>query len=219
MTDHAERLQTALDAMPLVAILRGVRPDEVVALGEVLVEAGIGVIEVPLNSPDPFDSIEALATRFAGTATVIGAGTVTDPAAVTRLADVGGELVVMPHADTAVIGAAVVAGLACVPGVVTPTEAFAALRAGAHALKVFPAELAEPAVVKAVLTVLPAGTRLLPVGGITPERMAGYWAAGARGFGLGSGLYRPGMTPDTLSRRAWQYSRAADRLRHGGVEA
>ena len=211
MQPHSQRLLTQLDRMPLVAILRGVTPDDVLPLADVLINQGIGIIEVPLNSPDPFTSIEALAQRF-GEAAVIGAGTVTRPEQVAQLQRCGGQLVVMPHADTEVITAAAEAGLAAMPGVMTPTEAFAALKAGAHALKLFPAEFASPKVLKALLTVLPTGTRVLPVGGIGPESMADYWQVGAGGFGLGSGLYRPGMTAGDLAQCAQAYVAAVQAL-------
>lgn len=195
------KLEAAMAALPLVAILRGLVPDEAVAVGEVLVDAGFRIIEVPLNSPEPFKSIELLAARF-GETCVIGAGTVLEPASVARLEAVGGELVVMPHGDPDVIKAAKAMGLACVPGVATPTEAFAALAAGADALKLFPAEILPPAAVKALLAVLPKGTALMPVGGIEPATMAAYVAAGAKGFGLGSALFKPGLTPAEVSARA-----------------
>jgi 2-dehydro-3-deoxyphosphogalactonate aldolase len=202
-------------ALPLVAILRGLRPEEAVAIGEVLVGAGFRIIEVPLNSPEPFRSIERLAERV-GTGCVIGAGTVLEVTAVARLEAAGGELVVMPHGDPAVITAAKAMGLACVPGVATPTEAFAALAAGADALKLFPAEALPPPVVKAMLAVLPKGTALLPVGGIEPSTMAAYVAAGARGFGLGSALFKPGMTPAEVGTRAAAFVDAWRGLRPGG---
>ncbi len=156
-----------------------------------------------------------LAERF-GQSCVIGAGTVLDPAAVAKLEAAGGQLVVMPHADPAVITAAKAMGLACVPGVATPTEAFAALAAGADALKLFPAENLPPAVVKAMLAVLPKGTRLLPVGGIAPESMANYVAAGTAGFGLGSALYKPGMTPAEVADRAAAFVTAWRALKPAG---
>jgi len=168
-----------------------VTPEAVVAIGEALVREGFAIVEVPLNSPQPLESIRRLRGAL-GTDVLVGAGTVTTPADARAVADAGGTLIVMPHADVAVVRAAKDAGLACVPGVATPTEAFAALAAGADALKLFPAEMARFAVVKALRAVLPRGTRLLPVGGITPENMAPYVAAGAAGFGLGSALYRPG---------------------------
>lgn len=206
------RLEAVMQALPLVAILRGVRPDEVVGIGETLVETGFRIIEVPLNSPEPLRSIELLAERFSSDC-LIGAGTVLDPAAVARLEAAGGELLVMPHSDPAVITAAKAMGLACVPGVATPTEAFAALAAGADALKLFPAEILPPAAVKAMLAVLPRGTALLPVGGIAPETMPAYVAAGAAGFGLGSALYRPGMTRREVADRAQAFVAAWRALR------
>jgi 2-dehydro-3-deoxyphosphogalactonate aldolase len=193
--------------LPLVAILRGVEPDEVVAIGRVLIDAGFRVIEVPLNSPEPLRSISALA-EACGERALIGAGTVLDPADVQRIADAGGRLIVLPHADPAVIRAAKTADLWCVPGVATPTEAFGALAAGADVLKMFPAEALPPNVVKAWRAVLPKQAWLLPVGGITPEVLAAYLAAGANGFGLGSALYRPGLRPDAVARRAAAFATA-----------
>jgi 2-dehydro-3-deoxyphosphogalactonate aldolase len=187
------RFVAALSALPLVAILRGIRPQEVVEIGVSLVDAGFRLIEVPLNSPDPFTSIAALRQALPP-AVLVGAGTVLEVGQIGRLCDCGAELAVMPHADVNLIHAAKTAGLLCVPGIATPTEAFAALAAGADALKVFPAELVTPAVVKAMCAVLPKGTGLLPVGGIRPESMKPYVDAGATGFGLGSALYKPGMT-------------------------
>lgn len=195
------RFTAATAALPLVAILRGITPSEVEAVGAVLYEAGFRLLEVPLNSPDPFASI-ALLRRSLPVEALVGAGTVLSPERVERLLEAGGELVVMPHADTQVIRAAKVAGLLCVPGVATPTEAFAALDAGADALKLFPAELVTPAVLKAMRAVLPKSTLLLPVGGIAPDTMAPYLAAGANGFGLGSALYAPGMSAAQVGERA-----------------
>ncbi len=185
----------------LVAILRGIRPDEAEGIGQALVDAGIAVIEVPLNSPGPLDSIARLARRF-GDRALIGAGTVLDPADCARIAEAGGRLVVTPHADPAVVASAKQAGLLAVPGFMTPAEAFALLRAGADALKLFPAEAASPAVLKALLAVLPKGTQVLPVGGIEPGNMAPWLAAGAAGFGIGSAIYRPGDTPVTVAAKA-----------------
>ena len=199
-----ERFFTNLAACPLVAIIRGVRPDEAVAVGDALLEAGIRIIEVPLNSPDPFASIERL-VRHAGGRATIGAGTVLDPADVARIADIGGELIVSPHTDPAVIAATVAAGLVSAPGFFTPSEAFAAVRAGAHALKLFPAEAATPAVLKAQLAVLPKDWPVLVVGGVSPGTMGGWLQAGARGFGLGSGLYTPGLSPAEVGERARAY--------------
>jgi len=200
----------ALARCPLVAILRGVTPDTVEAIGAALAEAGFTIIEVPLNSPQPFDSIARLA-RAAQGRLLIGAGTVLDPADVARVADAGGRLIVMPHADVAVISQAKAAGLYCVPGFATPTEAFAAHGAGADALKLFPAEANPPAVLKAMKAVLPAGLPVLPVGGITPDHMAGYIAAGATGFGLGSALYRPGDSADAVAGAARRFIAALPR--------
>jgi 2-dehydro-3-deoxyphosphogalactonate aldolase len=200
-------LQEHLADLPLVAILRGVEPDEVVAIGQAVIDAGLRAIEVPLNSPDPLASIGALAGAF-GRRALIGAGTVRDPADVGRVADAGGCLIVTPHADLGIVRAARARGLLCVPGVATPTEAFGALAAGADALKMFPAEALPPAVVRAWRAVLPAKTWLLPVGGITPEVMAPYLAAGVNGFGLGSALYRAGLTPEAVARRAEAFATA-----------
>jgi 2-dehydro-3-deoxyphosphogalactonate aldolase len=194
-------LETAMAALPLVAILRGLTADEAPAVGAALVEAGFRIIEVPLNSPDPLRSLETLADRF-GDDALIGAGTVMSPEAARQTADAGGRLVVMPHSDAAVIRAAKEAGAWCLPGVATPTEGFAALAAGADALKLFPGEALPPNVVKAWTAVFPKTVALLPVGGITPETMAAYVAAGAAGFGIGSALYKPGLAPAQVATRA-----------------
>lgn len=186
---------------PLVAILRGIAPAEAESVGDALVDAGFRLIEVPLNSPDPLDSIGRLA-RHIGDKALVGAGTVLDPADVDRIAEVGGRLIVSPNTDTGVIAATVGAGLISAPGYFTPSEAFAAIRAGAHAIKLFPAEAASPAVVKAQRAVLPRHVPLIVVGGITPEAMSPYLAAGADGFGLGGALYRPGMSADEVGARA-----------------
>ncbi len=194
-------LQTRLKSLPLIAILRGVRPEEAVAIGAVLIEAGFVALEVPLNSPEPLASIERLAEAF-GARALVGAGTVLDRASVGQVATAGGRLIVMPHGDPTIIRAAKARGLHCLPGVATPSEAFAALHAGADALKLFPAEALTPKVVKAWRAVLPKAVWLLPVGGIAPEGMAPWLAAGAQGFGLGSALYRPGMSPAEVARSA-----------------
>jgi 2-dehydro-3-deoxyphosphogalactonate aldolase len=180
-----------LDRLPLIAILRGLAPDEAVPIGEVLVDAGFAIIEVPLNSPRPLDSIRRLHESF-GDRVLLGAGTVMTPAQVQEVRDAGGRLIVMPHGDAAVIRAAKETGLVCIPGVGTATEGFAALAHGADALKLFPAELLGPAVLRAFRSVFPKEARFFPVGGITPAVMSGYVAAGAAGFGLGSALYRTG---------------------------
>jgi 2-dehydro-3-deoxyphosphogalactonate aldolase len=185
------KFDDAFARLPLVAILRGLTPGDADSVGEALVDAGFALIEVPLNSPEPFESISRLARRLEGRA-VVGAGTVLAAEDVDRVRDAGGTLVVSPHTDTAVIARTAALGLASVPGFATPSEAFAALRAGATALKLFPAEGASPAVLKAVRAVLPPGTRVLPVGGIAPDGMGPWLEAGAAGFGLGSAVYRPG---------------------------
>jgi 2-dehydro-3-deoxyphosphogalactonate aldolase len=194
-------LAQAMKDLPLVAILRGIAPDEAPDVGRALVAAGFRIIEVPLNSPDPFRSIEALAERFKEEA-LIGAGTVMSPDDVRRAVDAGGRLVVMPHSNPDVIRAAKAAGTWCLPGVATPTEGFAALDCGADGLKLFPAETLPPAAVKAWRAVFPAEIPLLPVGGITADGMAAYVAAGASGFGIGSALYKPGVSVKDLATRA-----------------
>lgn len=201
---RAARFEAIVVDLPLVAILRGLPPTDAVPIARRLHAAGFRLIEVPLNSPDPFASIAAIRADL-GDDTLVGAGTVTSVAAVDRLSEIGADLVVMPHSDVAVITAAVEAGLVVMPGIATPTEAFAALAAGARALKLFPAEMLGPSVVKALRSVLPAGTRLMPVGGITPDGLAPYVAAGAAGFGLGGALYRPGATTDEVGAAAERF--------------
>jgi len=200
-------MKSWLDPLPLVAILRGLTPDESVEIGRVLVDAGFRMLEVPLNSPQPFESIRRMVDAL-GDGYLIGAGTVLDPADVKNVADAGGRLIVMPHADVNVIRAAKQAGLYCVPGVATPTEAFAALAAGADALKLFPAEQASPAVLKAWRAVLPKDLAVLPVGGIAPDNMGPWLAAGADGFGIGSSLYAPGRPASDVATRARAFADA-----------
>ena len=195
---------------PFTAILRGLAPEEALAVGAALVEAGMTILEVPLNSPRPLDSIRLLAQRF-GENCLIGAGTVMTVQQVREIGEAGGRLIVMPHGDAEVIAAAKRAGMVCMPGVATPTEGFAALRAGADALKLFPAELVTPAVLRAMRAVFPPQTLFLPVGGITPDNLGGFVQAGASGFGLGSGLYAPGRDPAEVGRRARAYLEAWDR--------
>jgi 2-dehydro-3-deoxyphosphogalactonate aldolase len=185
----------------LIAILRGVRSTEVAEIGTALFAAGFRIVEVPLGSPDALDSIHILRAGLPAEC-LVGAGTVTSPSQVDDVRQAGGELIVMPHSDPHVIRAARAAHLAVVPGVATPTEAFAALAAGAHALKMFPAELLGPAILKAWRVVLPTDTPLVPVGGITPEKLADFVAAGATGAGLGSALYRPGASAIDVAARA-----------------
>ncbi|MGN6818177.1 MAG: 2-dehydro-3-deoxy-6-phosphogalactonate aldolase [Sphingomonas sp.] len=200
MTDVAA-FDAAFAACPLVAILRGVRPDEVAAIGEELVAAGFTLIEVPMNSPDPLDSVARLAEAL-GDRAMIGAGTVLTPGQVASVRGAGGRMVISPNMNADVIRASVAAGMVSLPGIATPSEALAALDAGATALKLFPAEAASPAVLKAMRAILPSGTRILPVGGIVPDGMAPWREAGAAGFGLGSALYKPGMTASEVGARA-----------------
>lgn len=195
------RFEAAQASLPLVAILRGVTPAEAEPVARTLYDAGFRLIEVPLNSPEPFDSIARMRACLPADA-LVGAGTVLRVMAVERLVSIDADLVVMPHADVAVIAAAKKYGLISLPGVATPTEAFAALEAGADALKLFPAELVSPAVIKAMRAVLPKTTQLYPVGGITPDNQLPFLNAGANGFGLGSALYSPGITLEQLAGRA-----------------
>ena len=189
-----------LDPCPLVAIIRGVTPDEAEAIGEAIVEAGIRIIEVPLNSPEPLRSIETLAKRF-GEEVLVGAGTVLDPADVGRVWDAGGRIIVSPNTDLDVIAATAAIDLVSSPGYFTPSEALAAIQTGATALKLFPAEAATPAVLKAQLAVLPKEVPILVVGGVKPDIMRPLVDAGATGFGLGGGLYQAGQSAeDTLAK-------------------
>lgn len=191
----------AFASCPLIAILRGVRPDEVVAIGEELVAAGFTLIEVPMNSPDPLDSVARLVAALGGRA-MIGAGTVLTVDQVAAMHDAGGRMVISPNTNSDVIRASVAAGLVSLPGIATPSEALAALDAGATALKLFPAEAASPVVLKAMRAILPSELPILPVGGIVPEGMAPWRQAGAAGFGLGSALYKPGLTAGEVGERA-----------------
>ncbi|MBD1552368.1 2-dehydro-3-deoxy-6-phosphogalactonate aldolase [Pseudomonas typographi] len=200
-------LEQALASNGLIAILRGLEPVHAQAIGDVLYQEGFRVIEVPLNSPQPFDSIRILRQSLPADC-IVGAGTVMTAAQVEQVKAAGGELIVMPHCDPRVLDAAKAAGLYLAPGVGTATEAFSALEHGADMLKLFPAEAMPPAVVKALLAVLPKGTALVPVGGITAENLAAYAAAGAKGFGLGSGLFTPGLGAEGVRERARGYVHA-----------
>ena len=194
-------LKWALARCPLIAILRGVQPHEVGAIAAALEEAGIAIIEVPLNSPEPIASIAALARDF-GARLLIGAGTVMTEAQVAEIAHAGGRLIVTPHADPIITRAAKAHGLIAVPGFFTPSEAFAMLAAGADGLKLFPAEAASPAVLRALRAVLPRDTAVLPVGGIDAGNIPAWRAAGAAGFGIGSAIYKPGDTAAIVAAKA-----------------
>lgn len=197
------RFRAEIARCPIIAILRGITAEEAVEIGEALFEAGISIIEVPLNSPEPLESIERLARTFANRA-LIGAGTVLEAKHVPLIASAGGELIVSPHMDAEVIATSVATGLVSLPGYFTPSEAFAAAQAGAHALKLFPAEGAGPAVLKAQKAVFPPDLPIFVVGGVTPEKIGPWLAAGAAGFGIGSQLYRPGDHADDVYGRARQ---------------
>ena len=193
-----------LGQCPLIAIIRGITPDEADATGDALFEAGIRIIEVPLNSPEPLKSIERLAARL-GDRALIGAGTVLEPDRVAEVKAAGGRLIVSPSTNPSVIRATVAAGLISSPGYFTPSEAFTAIEAGAHTLKFFPAEAAAPAVIKAQKAVLPKHIPLVVVGGVKPDTMRSWLDAGADGFGLGSGLYVPGQSPAVTAEKAQAY--------------
>ena len=204
-------LQDAFAQAPIVAILRGVKPDEVEAIAEALVSAGVRVIEVPLNSPEPLESIRrlgGLADRM-----VHGAGTVLTPDAVSQVAEAGGRVIVSPNTDAAVIARTLERGLVPMPGFGSASEAFTAYRAGARYLKLFPASTYGVGHVKALLDVLPKDVVVQPVGGVKPEQMGDWWAAGARGFGMGGDLYKPGFTPEEVHVRASKAVEAVRRLR------
>ena len=192
------------EACPLVGIIRGVTPADVEAIGAAIFDAGIRIIEVPLNSPDPLDSIGKLAAGL-GDRALIGAGTVLDADQVAQVKAAGGRLIVSPNTNPSVIRATVAAGLVSSPGFFTPSEAFEAIGAGAHVLKLFPAEAASPAMVKAQRAVLPGDIPLVVVGGVRPDSMQPWIEAGADGFGLGSGLYKPGQSPADTAGKARAY--------------
>jgi 2-dehydro-3-deoxyphosphogalactonate aldolase len=205
-TSRTQKMKTEtfadwLKRWPLVAILRGVKPGEAVEIGATLVETGFCIVEVPLNSPEPFASIIRLSKRF-GDKVLVGAGTVTDWEQVPKVADAGGRIIVMPHADARIVEAAKRRNLFVVPGFATPTEAFRMIEAGADAIKLFPADANPPKVLKALRAVLPKEIPVLPVGGISPGNLKDYWQAGADGFGLGSALYKPGDTPPKVAQAA-----------------
>ena len=198
-------LRDYLRPLPLIAVLRGITPQEVSGIAGVLFHEGFRILEVPLNSPRPFESIQILAREY-GDRCLVGAGTVIAPSDVARVRDAGGALIVMPHGDTNVIRESKRLGVTCVPGVATPTEAFAAIAAGADGLKMFPAEALPPATIKAWRAVLPRDTLIFAVGGMKPDNMAPYWAAGADGFGTGSNLYAPASDVATVRAAAAAYA-------------
>ena len=199
-------LTQALAQLPLIAILRGLTPAEAPSIGQALVDSGFAIIEVPLNSPEPLQSIAVLTVQFPHT--LIGAGTVLNAQQVKDVHAAGGRLVVAPNFNPAVVAQAMALNMVVLPGVATPTEAFAALDAGAHGLKLFPAEMISPATVKAMRAVLPKDAALMPVGGITPDNMAAYRTAGASGFGLGSALYAPGRSAEQVRAAAQKFVKA-----------
>ena len=199
-----ELLHRYLDECPLIAIVRGMSPDEAEAIGEAIQQSGIRIIEVPLNSPDPLVSIERLAKTF-GDSMLVGAGTVLSVDQVARVRDAGGRIIVSPNTNADVIAASADAGLVSSPGYFTPSEAFAAIGAGATSLKLFPAEAATPSVLKAHLAVLPREVPLMVVGGVKPDNMRSWLDAGAAGFGLGSGLYKPGQSAAETLEKARAY--------------
>jgi 2-dehydro-3-deoxyphosphogalactonate aldolase len=207
MRDHVSEFEAAFAAMPLIAILRGIHPEEAVAVGEALVSAGIRIIEVPLNSPEPFESIDRLVRRF-GAEAVIGAGTVRRPHEVERLQELGAGLILSPHVDVAVVRASMAAALVSIPGILTPTEAFLALDAGAHALKLFPMEMIGISGARAMRAVLPSGTRLVAVGGVSETSAASLIDGACDGLGIGSSLYKPGDGASTVGERAGRFARA-----------
>jgi 2-dehydro-3-deoxyphosphogalactonate aldolase len=205
--DLKAQWEDALATVPLVAILRGLRPSEALGVGEMLIRAGFKVLEVPLNSPDPFDSIQAMAEAFKGRA-IVGAGTVLSVPEVERLARAGGQICISPNANPDVIRAAKAAGLISFPAFFTATEAFAAIDAGADALKLFPAELAGPKGLKALKAVLPRAMPVFPVGGITADNMDTYLEVGAKGFGIGTSVFKPGDTAEIVFRKAKAFTDA-----------
>jgi 2-dehydro-3-deoxyphosphogalactonate aldolase len=209
MTTPFAKFSAAMQRLPLVAILRGLTPAEAAAVGDAIVEAGFSLLEVPLNSPQPLESIALLRRRFPQA--LVGAGTVLGAQQVREVHAAGGELIVAPNFNAEVIAEAARLGMVSLPGVMTPTEAFGALAAGATGLKLFPAELASPAVVKALLAVLPKGTPLMPVGGVTPDNMDAWRAAGSAGFGIGSALYKPGKSAAAVREDALRFVAAFNR--------
>ena len=212
MTTPSARVLDALAATPLIAILRGIQVPEAVAVVEALLAHGMRVVEVPLNSPQALRSVQTLVGHF-GDDIVCGAGTVVDAAEVDGVAAAGGQIVVSPNTDPVVIARTIELGLLPMPGAATPTEAYAALRAGARHLKMFPADQLGPATLKAWKSVLPADVSIYPVGGVTPENLADFLVAGAAGAGIGSALYKPGMRAADVALRARRFAAALQEAR------
>jgi 2-dehydro-3-deoxyphosphogalactonate aldolase len=206
MTPLLSKFNALMDRLPLVAILRGLKPEEALDMGHAIVNAGFHILEVPLNSPDPLRSIQILAEAFPNA--LVGAGTVTTAQQVRDIKAVGGQLIISPHLDDNVVCEAVNLGLISLPGVATPSEAFKAIALGAHGLKLFPAEMISPAVVKSMRAVLPGNIRLVPVGGIGTHNMADYRKSGASGFGIGSALYAPGKSAQAVGESAAAFVKA-----------
>jgi len=206
MTPLLSKFNAHMDRLPLVAILRGLKPEEALDMGHAIVNAGFHILEVPLNSPDPLRSIQILSEAFPSA--LIGAGTVTTAQQVRDIKAAGGQLIISPHLDDNVVCEAVNLGLISLPGVATPTEAFRALALGAHGLKLFPSEMISPAVVKSIRAVLPKDVKLIPVGGIGLHNMATYRQSGASGFGLGSALFAPGKSAEAVGESAEAFVQA-----------
>ncbi len=206
MTSLLSQFHAHMDSLPLVAILRGLKPEEALDVGQAIVNAGFHILEVPLNSPDPLRSIQILAAAFPHA--LVGAGTVTTAQQVRDIKAAGGQLIISPHLDDNVVCEAVNLGLISLPGVATPSEAFKAIALGAHGLKLFPAEMISPAVVKSMRAVLPKHIRLIPVGGIGTHNMANYRNSGASGFGIGSALFAPGKSAKAVGESAAAFVQA-----------
>lgn len=206
MTSLLSQFHAHMDSLPLVAILRGLKPEEALDVGQAIVNAGFHILEVPLNSPDPLRSIQILAAAFPHA--LVGAGTVTTAQQVRDIKAAGGQLIISPHLDDNVVCEAVNLGLISLPGVATPSEAFRAIALGAHGLKLFPAEMISPAVVKSMRAVLPKQIPLIPVGGIGTHNMANYRSSGASGFGIGSALFAPGKSAQAVGESAAAFVQA-----------
>jgi 2-dehydro-3-deoxyphosphogalactonate aldolase len=206
MTPLLAKFHLHMDSLPLMAILRGLKPEEALDVGHAIVNAGFHILEVPLNSPEPLRSIQIMAEAFPNA--LVGAGTVTTAQQVRDIKAAGGQVIISPHLDDNVVCEAVNLGLISLPGVATPTEAFRAISLGAHGLKLFPAEMISPTVVKSMRAVLPSHIRLIPVGGIGTHNMADYRNSGASGFGIGSALFAPGKSAQAVGQSAAAFVQA-----------